>query len=109
MPDEFFDAETEQMGNTSYGINVPTTSTGAGRISRPPPRLIETVTMAQAMNELAAEYKCELTPAEERSYDAMRKLNEIALIGAGIEGGFINTEELHVINYNEAIRSEKDK
>jgi hypothetical protein len=66
--------------------------------------------MAQVMNELAAEYKCELTSAEERFYDAMRELNEMALIGAaGIGGGFINTEELHVMNYNEAIKSEKDK
>jgi hypothetical protein len=65
--------------------------------------------MAQAMNELAADYKCELTPAEERFYDAMRELNEMDLIGAGIEGGFVNTEELHVMNYNEAIKSKKDK
>jgi hypothetical protein len=109
LPDEFFDAETKQMGNTSYGIDIPTTSTRVGRISRPPPRLIETVAMAQAMNELAAEYKCEFTPAEERFYDAMRELNEMALIGAGIGGGFVNTEELHVMNYNEAIKLEKDK
>jgi predicted NBD/HSP70 family sugar kinase len=98
LPDEFFDAETEQMGNTSYGIDIPTTNTRAGRISRPPPRLIETVTMAQAMNDKAADYKCELTPAEERYYDAMRELNEMALIGAGIGGGFVNSEELHVMN-----------
>jgi hypothetical protein len=39
----------------------------------------------------------------------MRELNEMALIGAGIGGGFVNTEELHVMNYNEAIQSEKDK
>jgi hypothetical protein len=33
---------------------------------------------------LAADYKkCELTPAEERFYNAMRELNEMALIGAG--------------------------
>jgi hypothetical protein len=56
LPDEFFDAETEQMGNTPYGIDIPTTSTRAGRISRPPPRLIETVTMAQAMNDKAEDY-----------------------------------------------------
>jgi hypothetical protein len=71
LPDEFFDAETEQMGNTSYGIDVQTASTRAGRVSRSPPRLIESINMAQAMNELAVEYKCELTPAEERLYDAM--------------------------------------
>jgi hypothetical protein len=47
LPDEFYDAQTEQMGNSSYGIDIPTTSTRAGRISRPPPRLIETATMAQ--------------------------------------------------------------
>jgi hypothetical protein len=39
----------------------------------------------------------------------MRELNEMALIGAGIGGGFVNTEELHVMNYNEAIKSERDK
>jgi hypothetical protein len=109
LPDELYDAETEQMGNTSYGIDIPTTSTRAGRISRPPPRLIETVTMAQAMNDKAADYKCELTPAEERYYDAMKELNEMALIRAGIGGGLANTEGLHVMNYNEAIKSERDK
>jgi hypothetical protein len=71
------------MGNTSYGIDIPTTSTRAGRISRPPPRLIESATMAQAMNKIPAEYKCELTPAEEKLYDVVRELNEMALIGAG--------------------------
>jgi hypothetical protein len=55
LPDEFFDAETEQMGNTSYGIVVPTASTRAGRVSRPPPRFIESINMAQSMNELAAD------------------------------------------------------
>jgi ubiquitin len=110
LPDEFYDAQTEQMGNPSYGIDIPTTSsTRAGRISRPPPRLIKTATMAQEMNNKAADYKCKLTPAEERYYEAMRELNEMALIGAGIGGGFVNTEELHVMNYNEAIKSEKDK
>jgi hypothetical protein len=39
----------------------------------------------------------------------MRELNEMALIGAGIGGGFFNTEALHVMNYNEAIQSEKEK
>jgi hypothetical protein len=50
LQDEFFDAESEQMSNTLYGIDIPTTSTRAGRISRPPPRLIETGAMAHAMN-----------------------------------------------------------
>jgi hypothetical protein len=77
LPDEFFDAETEQMGDTdtTYGLNIPTTVTRSGRVSRPPPRLFETATMAQAMNDKAADYKCELTPAEDRYYKAMRELN----------------------------------
>jgi hypothetical protein len=62
--DELYDAQTEQMGNPSYGTDIPTTSTRAGRISRPPPRLIETATMAQEMNNKAADYKGELTQAE---------------------------------------------
>jgi hypothetical protein len=63
LPDEFFDAETEQMGNTenlTYGLNIPTTVTRSGRVSRPPPRIHETATMAQAMNDRAADSKYEL-------------------------------------------------
>jgi hypothetical protein len=55
VPDEFYNAETEQMGNLSYGIDIPTTTTRAGRISRPPPRLIEAATMAHEMNNKAAD------------------------------------------------------
>jgi hypothetical protein len=50
LPDEFFDAKTEQMGNTenvTYGLNIPTTVTRSGRVSIPPPRIFETATMAQ--------------------------------------------------------------
>jgi hypothetical protein len=68
LPDEFFDAETEQMGNTdntTYGLNIPTTVTRSRRVSRPPPRLFETATMAQEMNDKAADYKCKLTPVED--------------------------------------------
>jgi hypothetical protein len=68
LPDEFFDAGTEQMGNTenvTYGLNIPTTVTRSGRVSRPPPRIHKTATMAHAMNDKAADYKCELTPAED--------------------------------------------
>jgi hypothetical protein len=93
------------MGYMLYGIDTPSKRTRAQSISRPPPRLIESATIAQAMNEIAADYKYELTPAEEQFYDTMRELNEMPLIGAGIGGGFINTEELHVMNYNEAIIS----
>jgi hypothetical protein len=100
------------MGNTDtmYGLNIPTTVTRSGRVSRPPPRLFETATrMAQEMSDKGADYKCELTPAEDQYYEAMRELNEMALIGAGIGRGFVNTEELHIMNYNEAIKSEKEK
>jgi hypothetical protein len=68
LPDEFSDAKTEQIGNTenaTYGLNIPITVTRSGRVSRPPPILFETATMAQEINNKAADYKCELTPAED--------------------------------------------
>lgn len=37
----------------------------------------------------------ELTPAKERFYHTMHKLNEITLAGAGLGDGFADTNELH--------------
>ena len=35
--------------------------------------------------------------------------DEIALIGAGVGGGFTNTQELHVMKYKEAMATSKQK
>jgi hypothetical protein len=44
-----------------------------------------------------------LTPAEDNYYAAMKELGEFRLIVAGIGGGFLNTSELHVMKFDEAI------
>lgn len=50
-----------------------------------------------------------LTDAERNYYDAMGSLEmEFACVGAGIGGGFVDTNELHVMKYKEAMAT-KDK
>ena len=54
-----------------------------------------------------------LTKAEEKYYNTIIKLRkygamwnaEVAFIGAGLGGGFRNTQELHVMKYDEAMSS----
>jgi hypothetical protein len=55
------------------------------------------------MNAAANHYEIRLTPAEEKNYAAMKELGEFGLIGAGIGGGFLNTSELHVMKFDEAM------
>lgn len=45
-----------------------------------------------------------LSAAEERYYNTMWRLSEHGLVGAGIGGGFVDTSELHVMKYKEAMR-----
>ena len=50
-----------------------------------------------------------LTQAEEKYYDTMEQFpeafgQEISMVGAGIGGGFVNTQELHVMKYDEAMK-----
>jgi hypothetical protein len=71
--------------------------TRSGRSVKMPERLIA------EMNVAANDYEIQLTPAEENYYAAMKELGEFGLIGAGIGGGFINTSELHVMKYDEAM------
>jgi hypothetical protein len=68
-----------------------------------PERLIE------EMNAVANDYEITLTPAEERHYAAMKELDELGLVGAGIGGGFVNTSELHVMRFNEAMLTGDEK
>ena len=54
-----------------------------------------------------------LTKAEEKYYDTIIKLckygamseAEVAFVGAGLGGGFTNTQELHVMKHDEAMSS----
>jgi hypothetical protein len=61
-------------------------------------------------------YEIGLTNAKLTYYQAMRDFpegeyapGELACVGAGIGGGFINTMELHVMKYNEAMASDDKK
>jgi hypothetical protein len=55
------------------------------------------------MNAAANDYEVRLTPAEENYYAAKKELGEFGLIGAGIGGGFLNTSELQVMKFDEAM------
>jgi hypothetical protein len=47
----------------------------------------------------------ELTDAEERYLKHMKTIGEIACVGAGLGGGFENTSELHVMKFDEAMKT----
>ena len=76
------------------------TTTRSGRAVRAPDRLIEN--MAATI---------ELSPAENAYYAEMQELNayasvggtEYAMVGAAAGGGFIDTHELHVMKYDQAM------
>jgi hypothetical protein len=70
--------------------------TKSGRAVVKPTRLIEEMGAA-AYNEIG------LSAAEEKYYTTMWKMNEFALVGAGVGGGFVDTNELHVMKYREAM------
>jgi hypothetical protein len=80
------------------------TRTRSGRNIKMPDQLIA------EMNAAANDYEIRLTPAEENDYAAMKELGEFGLIGAGVGGGFLNTSELHVMKFDEAMtKSDKPK
>ena len=84
------------VNNNNYNNNNMSTVTTSGRISRQPARLIE------VMGETA------LTAAEQNYYFALSEYLEYGCVGAGIGSGIMNTNELKVIGYDEAMHR-KDK
>jgi hypothetical protein len=50
-------------------------------------------------------YSIGLTDVEQQYYKIMHESGEFAFVGAGLGGGFMNTSELHVMKYKEAIAS----
>jgi hypothetical protein len=46
-----------------------------------------------------------ITNAEEKLCEALKTMNELGCVGAGIGGGFEHTTELHVLKYREAMAS----
>ena len=69
--------------------------TRSGRAISKPTRLIEEMG--------ACSYEIGLSAAEREYYNVMWKMGEMALVGAGIGGGFVDTNELHVMKYKEAM------
>lgn len=58
-------------------------------------------------------YKNTLTSAEEHYHETMQDAGEysfeVCCVGTGIGGGFENTNELHVLKYDEAMASKNAK
>ena len=67
----------------------------SGRVISKPTRLIKEMGVCS--------YEIGLSVAEQEYYNMMWKMNEMALVGAGIGGGFVDTNELHVMKYKEAM------
>ena len=51
----------------------------------------------------ACSYEIGLSGVEQEYYNMMWKMSEMALVDAGIGGGFIDTNELHVMKYKEVM------
>jgi hypothetical protein len=85
-------------------------STQSGRTIREPTCLIE------ELGATTADYEFKLTKAENHYYEVMKELHEnesisgeINCVGAGIGGGFTNTNKLQVMKYKEAIQGQDVK
>ena len=85
-------------------VTETTKVTKSGRTVTKPTRYIEEIGAS------TMDYKIELTRAEQQYYDAMRQCvdqevsnHEFACVGAGIGGGFTNTQELHVMKFGQAM------
>ena len=107
------------MGNPTApneGVN----QTRSGRTIKPPERLIQEIGAFEAQGATAAaNYEIALTAAEMQYYDTMTGLcenageygcvsvglTEYGQVGAGLGGGFENTQELHVMKYKEAMKT----
>jgi hypothetical protein len=80
-------------------------TTRYGRVITKPVRLID------EMNAMAGDYEIKLTEAEKHYYAEMKSypeyITELACVGAGIGGGFSNTQELHVLKYKQAMKTEE--
>lgn len=46
-----------------------------------------------------------ITKAEEKLFQALKTINELGCVGAGVGGGFEHTSELHVMKFDEAMAS----
>jgi hypothetical protein len=108
-------AKNNAEEETESENNAGDTITRSGRISRLPEYLRDEFETANlGMDD---DYHITLTKAERRYYEAMSTMEfgfacidqddgvEAAMVGAGIGGGFVNTNELHTHTFDEAMAS----
>jgi hypothetical protein len=107
------EGDANAMSNPTAPVGGVNPQTRSGRTIRPPERLIQEIGAFAAQGATAAaNYEIALTAAEIQYYDTMKGLGEnegeygcvsaglteYGHVGAGLGGGFENTQELHVRN-----------
>jgi hypothetical protein len=94
--------EDEPINPVDYQIPGGTawTSTRSGRSVKAPARLINEMGTPAVQQQ---HYEIKLTDAERNYFEVMKEIGELACVGAGLGGGFTNTQELHVMKYDEAM------
>jgi hypothetical protein len=100
--------EPEEANAVSQLAVEAATRSSSGRASKPPDCLIEEIGVIVAAGATAvANYEIALMAAEVSYYATMKEMGkhpgEIACVGAGLGGGFENTQELHVMKYKQAM------
>jgi hypothetical protein len=92
--------------------NMPPLQTRSGRAVNQPSQLIEEIG-ATATGTEAEIYEIKLSNAEIDYYETMQRIHEgefisdeIVCVGAGLGGGFVNTNELKVLKYKDAMETE---
>jgi Reverse transcriptase (RNA-dependent DNA polymerase) len=90
--------ESSSESESSSSSDESVVKTRSGRAVRAPKRLID---------EIGAATLEQLTEPERQYYKRLTELGcaSLALVGAGVGGGFTNTQELHVMKYNEAMKT----
>jgi hypothetical protein len=99
---EHEESQTEQNEAEEEPIKTRT-----GRVVMKPTRLIEEISAIAEDN-----YSFQMAPTEEFYYNLSmeeKKENELSCVGAGLGGGFLNTEELHVMKYDQAMQTQDIK
>jgi hypothetical protein len=94
--------ERANEGTIQNSNVVPTTR--AGRVVHPPSWLVDYETNA------VEKYEIKLTDAEDWYYEAVKSnQKEFDLVGAELGGEFTNTNKIHVLKYNQAMKQPDKK
>jgi hypothetical protein len=115
-------ANLQPLDDADEDDDAPEVRTMSGRVVRPPSRLIaEMGNLATQGHNSAINYEISLSQPEYNFYSVMTQLDgdvgelacmasvkgmEFALVGAALGGGFEDTTQLHVMNYEEAMASD---